>query len=119
MKTNASDQVLRSVLSQWDESENLHSVAFYSHKFTKLELNYKIHNKKLLTIVKAFKHWKMYLKELKNVLQVYMNHKNLIYFMITKVLNRQQVQWSEKLSNFNFKIHYQKGSENAKADALS
>ena len=43
----------------------------------------------------------------------------MIYFITIKVLNRWQVQWSEKLSNFNFKIHYQKGSENAKADALS
>ena len=43
----------------------------------------------------------------------------MIYFMTIKVLNRQQVQWSEKLSYFNFKIHYQKESENDKADALS
>ena len=39
--------------------------------------------------------------------------------MTIKVLNRWQVQWSEKLSNFNFEIHYRKESENAKADALS
>ena len=30
MKVNASDQVLNSVLSQQDKSENLHSVAFHS-----------------------------------------------------------------------------------------
>ena len=55
MEADTSDQVLDSVLSQKNESENLHSVAFYSHKFTDSELNYEIHNKKLLAIIKAFK----------------------------------------------------------------
>ena len=43
----------------------------------------------------------------------------MIYFMTIKVLNWWQVWWLEKLSNFNFKIYYQKESENVKADALS
>ena len=29
------------------------------------------------------------------------------------------MRWSEELSQYNFRIHYQKGSENTKADALS
>ena len=106
MEADASDQVLDSVLSQQDKSENLHSVVFYSHKFTDSELNYEIHDKELLAIVEAFKQWKTYLEESKNLMQIYTDYKNLIYFMTIKVLNRQQVQWSEKLSNFNFKIHY-------------
>ena len=36
-----------------------------------------------------------------------------------KVLNRRQVRWSEELSQYNFRIHYQKGLKKAKADALS
>ena len=119
MKADAFNQVLDSVLSQQDESENLHLVAFYSHKFMNSELNYKIHDKELLVIVKAFKQWKTYLEEFKNSVQIYKNYKNLIYFTTIKVLNRWQVQWSEKLLNFNFEIYYQKESENAKADALS
>ena len=119
IKADTFDQVLDSVLSQRDELRNLHSVVFHSWKFTKSELNYEIHDKELLVIVKAFKQWKTYLEELKNPVQIYTDHKNLIYFMIIKVLNRQQVWWSEKLSNFNFKIHYQKESENVKADTLS
>ena len=55
MKANASDQVLDSVLSQQDKSENLHSVVFHSCKFTDSELNYEIHNKELLVIVEVFK----------------------------------------------------------------
>ena len=55
MKTDASDQVIRAVLSQPGNDGKLQPVAFYSRKFTKLKLNYKIHNKKLLAIVEAFK----------------------------------------------------------------
>ena len=55
IKADTSDQVLESVLSQWDELRNLYSVAFYSHKFTRSELNYEIHVKELLVIVKTFK----------------------------------------------------------------
>ena len=119
MKADASDQAQESVLSQLDESENLHPVVFYSQKFTEPELNYKIHNKELLAIVKVFKQWKSYLEESENSIQVYTDHKNLMYFIIIKVLNQQQVHWSEELSNFNFKIYYQKGFKNVKTDALS
>ena len=55
MKADAFNQVLDSVLSQKNKSENLHPVAFYSRKFTDSELNYEIHNKELLAIVEAFK----------------------------------------------------------------
>ena len=102
---------------RWVRKPTLSSVLFT--KFTESELNYEIHDKELLVIVKAFIQWKTYLERLKNPGEVYTDYKNLIYFMTTKVLNRWQVWWSEKLSNFYFKIHYQKGSENAKADALS
>ena len=55
MKADASDQAQESVLSQLDELENLYLVVFHSQKFTEPELNYEIHNKELLAIVKAFK----------------------------------------------------------------
>ena len=48
-----------------------------------------------------------------------MDHKNLTYFTTTKELNKQQTQWSEFLSKFNFQIIYRKGKENRRADALS
>ena len=55
MKADALNQAQESVLSQSDKSENLHPVAFHSQKFTESELNYEIHDKELLAIVKAFK----------------------------------------------------------------
>ncbi len=61
----------------------------------------------------------MYLKEFKHQIQVYTNHKNLLYFMITKVLNRRQIKWSKKLSSYNFNIQYWKKSENLKINVLN
>ena len=40
-------------------------------------------------------------------------------FTSTKILNKRQVRWSKELSQYNFIIRYQKGSENGKADSLS
>ena len=87
MEADASDQALDSVLSQRGESGNLHPVAFHSRKFTDSELNYEIHDKELLAIVEAFKQWKTYLEGSKDPVQVYTDHKNLVYFTTTKVLN--------------------------------
>ena len=55
IKADVSDQVQKSMLSQSDKLENLYLITFYSQKFSELKLNYKIYNKKLLKIVKAFK----------------------------------------------------------------
>ena len=37
-------------------------IIFYSRKLVQAELNYNIHNKELLTIVIAFKIWRIYLE---------------------------------------------------------
>ena len=52
-------------------------------------------------------------------MQVQIDHKNLIYFTITKVLNYRQVHQVEILIAYNFIITYRKGSKNTRADTLS
>jgi transposase InsO family protein len=54
-----------------------------------------------------------------NQVQVRTDHKNLTYFTTTKELNRRQIRWAETLATYNFRISYVKGTENARADALS
>ena len=51
--------------------------------------------------------------------KVYTDHKNLIYFTTIKVLNGRQVRWAESLADYNFRIYYKKGFENARANALN
>ena len=106
LETDASDRAIRACISQSDDKRCLRPVAFYLRKFLSAEMSYEIHDKKLLAIVDAFKQWRVYLKGLKHEIQVYSDHKNLLYFMTMKILNWRQVRWSEELSQYNFRIHY-------------
>jgi len=54
LKTDASDYTLKDILKQ-KVDKKLHPVAFYSRKFTDAELNYEIHDNKLLTIIATLK----------------------------------------------------------------
>ncbi len=92
LEMNASDEVIEACISQSDDKKRLHLIAFYSRKLTDAELNYEIHDKKLLAIVDFFKQWRVYLKEFKHQIQLYTDHKNLLYFTITKVLNRRHIR---------------------------
>jgi hypothetical protein len=119
VETDASDYALGAVLSQPGKDKKLQPVAYHSRKLQPAELNYEIYDKELLAIVDAFREWRVYLEGSKHTVQVYSDHKNLVYFMTTKVLNRRQVRWAETLAMYHFKILYVKGNENARADALS
>jgi len=119
LEMNASDEAIEACISQSDDKKRLHLIAFHSRKFTDAELNYEIHDKKLLTIVDSFKQWRLYLEESRHQVQVYTDHKNLLYFMIMKVLNQKQVKWLKELLSYNFQIQYWKKSENLKINVLS
>ena len=57
MKTDALDYALTIILSIVNEENKVYLVTFYSCTFTVAELNYNIHDKKLLAIFEAFKIW--------------------------------------------------------------
>ena len=119
IKTDASDFAIGAVLSQRDHEGRLHPIPFHSRKFQPAEINYKIHNKELLAIVDAFKHWCRYCEGAKHQIQVFLDHQNLEYFTTTKVLNRRQARWAQELAGVDFRIYYSSGSQNQKRDALS
>ena len=50
VETDALNYTLAAILSIVNEENEVHLVAFYSHTFTTVELNYNIHNKELLAI---------------------------------------------------------------------
>ena len=87
LEMNASDRAIEACISQPDDKGCLQPVAFYSRKFLSAEMSYEIHDKELLAIVNAFKQWRVYLEGPKHEVQVYSDHKNLLYFITTKVLN--------------------------------
>ena len=49
---------------------------------------------------------------------VYIDHKNLEYFMSTHVLNRRQAHWNMSLSRFDFGIVHRLGKQQGLSDAL-
>ena len=57
VETNASDYALAAILSIVNEDNEVHPVAFHSHTFTAIELNYDTYDKELLAIFEAFKIW--------------------------------------------------------------
>jgi len=119
IETDASDFALGAMLSQRNNEGRLHPVAFHSRKFQPAEINYEIHDKELLAIVDAFKHWRRYCEGATHQVQVFSDHHNLEYFTTTKVLNRRQARWAQELAGIDFKIYYRPGTQNGKPDALS
>ena len=57
METDAWDYALAAIFSSVNKDNEVHLVAFHSHTFITVELNYNTYNKKLLTIFEAFKIW--------------------------------------------------------------
>ena len=119
LETDSSDYVNGGVLSQYDDDGVLHPVAFFSKSMLPAECNYEIYDKELLAIIKCLEHWRPELEATDLPIDIYTDHKALEHFMTSKELTRRQARWSQKLSEFNFRIMYQTGPRNAKADALT
>jgi len=119
IETDTSDFALGAVLLQRSEKGRLHPVAFHWRKFQPVEINYEIHDKELLAIVDAFKHWRQYCQGATHQVQVFSDDYNLEYFTTTKVLNRRQARWAQELADIDFKIYYRPGTQNGKPNALS
>ena len=117
METDASDLAIGACWLQESEGK-WHPVAYHSRKMNPAEQNYDIHDKELLAIVDAMKHWRVY-AESSSDLVIFSDHRNLLTFTTTKALNRRQVRWSEELAQYKFKIVHTPGKDNGRADALS
>jgi len=86
METDVLDYALVAILSIVNKENEVHPVAFHFCTFTMAELNYNMHNKKLLAIFEAFKIWQHYLEDLAYLINIVTDHKNLENFSTTKVL---------------------------------
>ena len=97
----------------------LHLVAFYSRKFPAADINYEIHDKEFLAIVDSFQEWRHFLEGATHPVTVYMDHKNLEYFILAQIQNRRQARWNMSLSRLDFVITYRPGKQQGLSDALS
>ena len=119
LETDSSDGVIAAVHSQLNLDDAWHPVGYFSKTMVPAELNYEIHDKEMLAIVRAFSHWRAELQGSPEKIEVYTDHKALEWFMVTKKLNGRQARWAEFLADFNFEIKYRPGLKNFLADALT
>jgi len=89
VETDASDYALAAILSIVTKNNEIYPVAFHSRTFSAPELNYNVYDKELLAIFEAFKIWRHYLEGSTLPIDVVTDHKNLEYFLTTKVLTRR------------------------------
>src|SRR6266542_2600970 len=73
----------------------------------------------MLTIIQALQEWRHFVKGAEHQFKIWMDHKNLEYFMAAKQLNRRQAWWSLYLSQFDFLLHHRPGKSMEKPDVLS
>ncbi len=81
MEADSSGYATGGVLSQFDENGVLKPYAFYSRKNSAAESNYEIHDKELLAIVWCLEEWDLELRSLARPFIIYLDHRNLEYFM--------------------------------------
>ena len=119
IKANSSDFASGAVLSQQlPGEEKWHPVAFYSKSLSPVEQNYKIHNKEMLAIIRMLEEWRHFMEGARHLVEIWMDHKNLKYFMTAKKLNRRQACWSLYLARFDFKLIHCPECSMGKPDAL-
>jgi len=94
-------------------------VAFYSKSLSLVEWNYKIHDKEILTIIRALEEWRYFLDRARHLVEIWTDHKNLEYFITAKKLNRRQARWSLYLARFDFKLTHCPGHCMGKPNVLS
>jgi len=119
LETDSFNYVNDDILSQYDDEEILHSMIYYSKNLSLAECNYKIYDKKLLAIIRAFEHWRPELKLTELSIKMFIDHQALTSLMKNKELSRRQMRWVQKLADFNFKIMYRSDKQNIKVDALT
>ena len=87
LKINALNYVKGEILSQYNNESVLHLMIFYSKSMILAEINYHIYEKKLLIIIRCFKHWWLKLKCTELLIQIFINHQALKIFMKNKQLS--------------------------------
>ena len=84
IKTDISNYVSESILSQYNENEVLYSVIYFSKKHNLTECNYEIYDKKFIIIIHVFEEWCLKLEGFTFSVKIITDYKNLKYFIFIK-----------------------------------
>jgi hypothetical protein len=87
LETDASGVAMGMILSQQQNDGYLHPIGFLSQSFTAPQMNYDMHDKELLAINTALKHWRLHLERTREPITVYLDCRNLTYWQTAKTFN--------------------------------
>ena len=90
IEVDASDYVTKGVLSMKGKDGLWRLVAFLSKSLNKTERNYEIHDKEMLAIIRGLENWRHLLEGACFKFEIWIDYKNLEYFMKAQKLNHKQ-----------------------------
>jgi len=90
MEVDVSDYAMEGVLFIECKDGKWRLVAFLSKSLNETKRNYKIYDKEMLVVIGGLENWRYLLKSAKYKFEVWIDHKNLEYFMKAQKLNRRQ-----------------------------
>ena len=87
MEVDTSDYVMGDMLLIEEEDRLWRPVVFLSKSLNEIEKNYKIHDKKILVIIRRLESQRHLLEEAQSKFKIWTDHKNLEYFIKAQKLN--------------------------------
>ena len=117
VKTDASGIGIGVVLTQLDENNEEHPVAYSSKKLNKHERNYTITERECLAMMHASKQFHTYLHS--TAFTIITDHHALCYLKTMKNGDNKLARWALVLQQYNFEIVFKQGSKHTDADCFS
>ena len=122
LEVDASQYALGAILWQRDPAmpQKLRAIGYYSKTLAPAEMNYKIHDRELLAVIRALRHWSHLLRATPpdQPIIIWTDHKNLTYWSEPQKVGPHAATWQVELQQYNFELRHKPGESN-KADALS
>src|SRR6266702_1111113 len=119
MEVDASSFAIGATLSQQDELQRWHPVAYYLETLSEAEHNYDIYDRELLALVKSLRQWRTYLAGAPHQIVIHTDHANLLYWKEPWKISQRVAREFQELAKYNFVLKHIAGTKNARADALS
>jgi hypothetical protein len=107
------------VLLQTNENGQYHPCGYLSQSLNPAKHNYQIFDQELLAVIQALTEWHHYLEGNPHLVDIFTNHKNLLYFCTAQKLTHHQACWQLILSMFNIELHHIPGTKLTAPNALS
>jgi hypothetical protein len=118
IETDASKYALGAILSQKQDDNHWHPVAYLSRKFNSAETRYSTFDQEMCAIIAAITEWRHFILSAKQTIPIIIDHRNLTFFGSLKAVSDRHARWIDTISRYNIELVYRLGSRNP-ADAPS